>query len=291
MLKENLDRLIELATGNHFSEGIYEARKEYQQIAGDIYEDDKTYESRMAMFLEWYVYDRVMPDGTRTPLEMIIEENAGIWPQKLREIFEGFSRNVHGMFLIKKIRDRSVIALNLFDNEKYDVIEEQGKMMFNKKDLFEGRLVPFENGYHFTGNFCFHPHEAFKFIRQEVAKISFVQVNYKNTLQRMKSERNALIKNLTKINSKIEKLRAKLQKAKTEQKISGLKNDLADLETQRSELEGRISIKEKENADFEKEKITREGRKAQTRLTQKLSYMNLKWERSRQIDLTDIYRN
>ena len=34
-----------------------------------------------------------------------------------------------------------------------------------------------------------------------------------------------------------------------------------------------------------------EGRRLISELINKLAYMNLKWERSRQIDVSDIYRN
>ena len=39
------------------------------------------------------------------------------------------------------------------------------------------------------------------------------------------------------------------------------------------------------------EKIKIEGRRLISELINKLAYMNLKWERSRQIDISDIYKN
>ena len=65
MLKDRLNQLIEIATDDGYSSDIFGARKEYQTIAGDIYEDYKSYESRMALFLEWYILDRIIPPGTK----------------------------------------------------------------------------------------------------------------------------------------------------------------------------------------------------------------------------------
>ncbi|MCH8327707.1 MAG: hypothetical protein IID15_04180 [Candidatus Marinimicrobia bacterium] len=291
MLKDNLDQLIALATSDHYADGIYDARQEHQKLTGEIYEDDKSYESRMAMFLEWYIYDRVLAESQMTPLESLIKENRNGWSRHELEIFEGFIRNIHGMFLVKKVRDDSIIVLNMFDDEKYEVKEEQGKLIFNKNDLFEARLMPYENAYYFSGNFCFHPGKALKFIKKEVEKVSVVQFGYKKELKKKESDLQSENKQWNKVCSKIDKMRTKLQNAKSEKKISAFKSELADLEVRRSEHEGRVAIMEKEIAQFIHEKIVREGRAAQAHLTQKLSYMHLKWERSRQIDLNDIYRN
>ena len=47
---------------------------------------------------------------------------------------------------------------------------------------------------------------------------------------------------------------------------------------------------ENDKADLLTLKIKIEGRQIRNNMIHKLSYMNLKWERSRQIDLHDIYR-
>ena len=57
-MKEKFDRLIQEITQNQDSDDILTARKDYQKRAGEIYEDDKSYEARMGLFLEWYVFDR-----------------------------------------------------------------------------------------------------------------------------------------------------------------------------------------------------------------------------------------
>ena len=40
MLKENLNKLIDIATRDKLSDRVIEARKEYQSIVGNIYEDE-----------------------------------------------------------------------------------------------------------------------------------------------------------------------------------------------------------------------------------------------------------
>ena len=66
---------------------------------------------------------------------------------------------------------------------------------------------------------------------------------------------------------------------------------MTELETIRSYLEEKFLNLESEVKRFASEKTIRGPKTLQTQLIQKLSYMQLAWERSRHIDLDDIYHN
>ena len=72
MLKETLEQLFEFIAQHIASEQIMMAKKEYQKTTGEIYEDDKSYNTRMALFLEWYLLDQFKPGTRHTILEKII---------------------------------------------------------------------------------------------------------------------------------------------------------------------------------------------------------------------------
>ena len=190
MLKENLNQLIEIATSDKYSNDVLEARKEYQAIAGNIYEDDKSYENRIALFLEWYVFDRIFLDTNQTLLEMIINKNRKNLPSNLLQIFEEFTSNIHGLFMVKKITDNSVTVINLFDKNVYKVNETLGKLLFSKSIIFEGRLVPHDNMYSFTGSFCFHPDKAKKYIKREIQQIVIIHLGNKRELKNRTNQLN-----------------------------------------------------------------------------------------------------
>ena len=154
MLKESLNQLIDIATSGDYSSNILDARKEYQSIAGNIYEDDKSYENRMSLFLEWYIFDRINLDTDQTLIEILLQRNKDIWPPDMLDTFKGYSHNIHGLFIVKKIKDDFIKVLNLFDSSKYIVNQSFGKLIFSKKIIFEGRLIPYNNSYYFTENFC-----------------------------------------------------------------------------------------------------------------------------------------
>ena len=76
MLLEILEQLYEFAAKLLPSEQIMEGKKSYQKETGEIYEDDKSYNTRMALFLEWYLFDNYHPVSSKTILEILLEENS-----------------------------------------------------------------------------------------------------------------------------------------------------------------------------------------------------------------------
>jgi len=291
MIKDNINQLIDIASSDKHSGEILDARKEYQLIAGNIFEDDKSYENRMALFLEWYIFDRIYPKTDQTLLEIIIYKNRENLSANTLHIFEQFTGNIHGLFIAKKIRDHSVKVLNLFNNQTYEVNETLGKLLFSKRGIFEGRLISYDNEYHFTGSFCFHPEKAKKFIKRKIKEVSGIIHMNKKELVTISIHLDSEKKNLQKLNSKIDKLKTKILKSYSEKKIAKNKKELAELEAKRSYLEEIFSNMENEVKKFTSEKTIREPKVLQTQLIQKLSYMQLVWERSRHIDLDDIYHN
>ncbi len=290
-MKEQYDALVESITQNRFADDILEARKEYQKHSGEIYEDDKSYEARMGLFLEWFIFDRVLPGKQETLLEDLLLSDGAGWAQNERMAYKKFTGSIHGLFIPKKIQDQRVVVLNLFDNEKYSVQESQGKILFNKDDIFEGRLLPLDDGYFFSGCFCFHPDGAAKYIKEKVKAIVAVQDGHRKELKAVNSKLKTCDSRMDKNAREIDKLNGKISKTDAEDKLKSLNEKLEELKKTRSELHQEKSQLEGEKKNLEVQKMKIEFRDACNLLMQKLGYMNLKWERSRQIDLHDIYRD
>ena len=291
MIKESLDKLIKIATSDLFSESILEARNEHKANTGNVFEDDKTYESKMGLFLDWYIFSRIDLKNKKTILEVIIDRDKKTLPTNILKAFEGFTKNIHGIFMAKKIKDHTALVINLFDNKKYEVVEPIEKFYFRKNELFEGRLLNFENVYYFTGNHCFHPKESQKYIYQEIQKIySKHQINEKE----LKSKTSQLIidnKNLQKIIKQSNKIKDKFSNSSSENHKSILKNEMTQLEISQTELKEKCLLLENEVSIFTNDKIITEKKTTETALLHKISCMHLIWERSRNIDINDIYRD
>jgi hypothetical protein len=290
MIREKIDQLIEYMTQNFDSDYIFQAKQVYQNVSGEIYVDDKSYESRIGLFLEWFIFDRLIPEKNVSLIESITTGNTP-WALNDLIIFKEFTKSIHSLFLVKKIRDDGVIIQDLFSNIKYEVNEPQSKMMFQTKDIFEGRLLPYEEELYFSGNFCFHPREVSKYILQVSKEI----LTAYEIFAKEEGKIDTLIENLQseikKQDQKIDKLRDQIEKAGSEKKRLSLQEKKSAVHNEKQDSkEILITLQFKKKHNTEQSDKTQCDILALT-LMQKLSYMNLKWERSRQIDPIDIYSN
>jgi hypothetical protein len=291
MLREILEQLFEFAAKAIPSDQILEAKKAYQKETGEIYEDDNSYNSRMALFLEWYLFDDYITEKSQTPLEILIEENPDAWNSDKLEIYKSITESIQALFLVKKVKDENVKVLNLFTDETYLVKEKDSRLIFRKNDIFQGRLIFFQEQFHFTGNFCFHPEKTHKYIKQEVKIINKAQAGDRKDLVKIKKILLKENKNLGNKEAEIEKLNEKIKNTKSENKISKLNQKLSLLIEERNSLNKTIQDVESKIFILEHDKIRIEGNKQINKLISKLAYMNLKLERSRQIEISDIYKN
>lgn len=288
IIAEKMDQLIEYVTQNNDADYIFQAKQGYQKVTGEIYVDDKSYETRMGLFLEWFIFDRLTPEKNISLIESITTGNTH-WNLSDLSIFRDFSRSIHSLFLVKKIRDEGVTLQDLFSDEKYEVNEPESKIMFQSKDIFEGRLLPYEGEYYFSGNFCFHPQEVSKYLFKVSKHIS---AEYEK-LAKEEEKNDALLENLqsliNKQDQKIDKLRDQVENAGSEKKRLSLQEKKLELHSEKQdtkEVLHTLQYKKQYNAE-QSNKI--ECDNLASTLMQKLNYMNLKWERSRQIDPQDIY--
>jgi len=291
MIKDILENLIKIATDKPYCNDLLAARKEYQKHTGEIFEDDKSYESQMALFVEWYIFERINPADEKTALESLIITKKKI-PKNLVKRFNDFICNIHGIFVVKKIKTDSIRVLNLFDDKKYDVVTTAKKnFYFNKDTLFEGRLLLLEGCYYFTENFCFHPEGSKKYIKNEIKIINSTYKANEKKIKSQKYEINRIAKKLKKTTHEVQQLHKKIKKINNDKEKPEILINLNVLETIRGKQEENYYFLENKAKTFTHEIMNREIKLNCTHLILKLSHMRLLLERSRNIELNDIYKN
>jgi hypothetical protein len=291
MIKEPLEQLFEYVAQHIPSEQIMLAKQEYQKTTGGIYEDDKSYNSRMALFLEWYLLDQYAPGTHKTVLENIIEENPSSLAQEHLELYKDITNNILAIFEVKKVRDHSVIVLDLFTDEKYQVDEEDSKLVFRKNDLLQGRIIPHQEKYYFSGHFCFHPVKTQRYLKSEAKNIYLIRKIWIKELNQLEKDLLKVQKSQIKNSKLIEKVKAKIGRTDISARLEHLRNELSELEQKKEQIIEGIQQIEVGIRHLKVDKMMLEGRRLTSELINKFAYMNLKWERSRQIDITDIYKN
>ena len=163
-MHEHLDKLTTLATADRYLDRIRDAKERYFRATGEVFEEDDFYESRMKAFIEFYLFDYRGGSSVPATVDLVLEDYASELTAKETDTFIKFRRGVHGLFELKKQKGETFTLLNLWDKNKYRVRERRTLHGVARKDLFEARLLPYEDQLYFSNAFVFHPKEVKKFI-------------------------------------------------------------------------------------------------------------------------------
>jgi hypothetical protein len=171
MYQTYLEPVIKQYTTGEYYEELFKAKQEYFDRAGVVYEDDSEFESRMNIFLDWYLFDRELPSLDLPPIRIFFRNNRETLSPDDQKIYEDFCSTVHSIFELSKVGKDFVKVDDLFSKKSYQVQIDHLKQGFVKGDIFEARLIPFRGVFEFSNGFCFHPVEMEKFILGEIKKV------------------------------------------------------------------------------------------------------------------------
>lgn len=174
-LFQKLEPVIqEFTTGDYYRE-VYQAKQEFFERAGIIYEDDPEFEQRMNLFMDWYLFDRDLPGIDLPPIRVFTRKHAQTFSKEDTKIYEDLSASIHTLFLLRRftVFGNYIVVQDLFSQKKYTVVDPRLQQAFSKGDLFEGRIFPHQGRWYFAEGFCFHPTEMRSFILNEIKKIRF----------------------------------------------------------------------------------------------------------------------
>jgi len=175
MYQKYLEPIIEeFTTGEYYSE-VYNAKHEYFEKAGVVYEDDSEFEHRMSIFMDWYIFDRDLPGVDLPPMKLYFRKNKERFNNEELNIYRDFCSTVHSVFRLKRQTwfKKGLVITDLFSNKAFTVTDTEINQGFARGDIFEARIIPFMGTYEFSRGFCFHPVDMESFILGEIKKVRF----------------------------------------------------------------------------------------------------------------------
>ncbi len=175
MYQKYLEPIIEEFTTGEYYREVYNAKLEYFDKAGIVYEDDPEFEQRMCIFMDWFIFDRDLPGVDLPPIKYYFRKNKDRFSSEELNIYRDFCSTIHSVFRLKRFtwNKKGFVILDLFSNKTHTVIDSEITRGFARGDIFESRIIPFKVGLEFSRGFCFHPSEIESFILNEVKKIRF----------------------------------------------------------------------------------------------------------------------
>jgi len=162
----------EFTTGQYYKE-VFNAKKEFFDKSGMVFEEDPEFEQRMSIFMDWYIFDRELPTIDLTPIRYFYKKNKDTFNDDQLKIHNDFCNTKHSLFkMIKKtLFSNALIIKDLFESKKYKITDSEIKDGFSSGDVFEGRIIPFRGSFEISAGICFHPVEMRSFILNEIHKI------------------------------------------------------------------------------------------------------------------------
>lgn len=167
--QSQLDELIAFASAEPRKPDLLNAKAEYFRLTGEVFEDDAIFESRMASFLDYFLFDRKNPETGKTPAQELFELKHAESPDQAL-VFRSFTETIHGLFEVRKLGKGMIRLRDLFTEKDYDVTERRQMVGLEKGDILEARLIPFGGHLLFSSAFCYHPKAAVKAIKKEVKR-------------------------------------------------------------------------------------------------------------------------
>lgn len=163
--------VVRFASEGELSEELQQARKEYVQLTGEMFESDPSFERRIAAFLEWYTLDRVLPAGAGvTPLEFYLQGPGATQEESDRSRLVALKNSHLSLFEFKRAKEDHMAVLDLLTNEKLSIYERRKPAGLEAGDILEARVVPYDDKLVFSEAYALHPRDARKAILKATKK-------------------------------------------------------------------------------------------------------------------------
>ncbi len=172
--KDVLDKILRTYSEGKYYEEVKAAKEEFFSRAGKVAEGSELFEGQMLAFLDWYLFDRPLDGFDLCPVKMYLFEHSKTLSEEDRSIAEGITNSIHSIFEYLKLRGNDVYVKDMVTQEKYVIENSEITMGFTKGDIFEGRLIPFEDKLVFGESFIFHPTTCKSFIKKQIKQIKYL---------------------------------------------------------------------------------------------------------------------
>lgn len=190
-----LERIISYYTQNKYSQEVLEGKLEFfEKMIPTTEENTELYELRMSQFLDWYLFTRKLKSKSITPIQAAVQRGELAVSPTERPLYDNLLNAQHGLFEFVKSKGSDVHIKDLFTKKVHVIKNSHITAGFNKDELFDVRLIPYNESYIFTRGFCFHPVEAKKYIATETKKMKKATAD----------ERESLIMKLNRMRAKVD---------------------------------------------------------------------------------------
>lgn len=147
------------------------AKVEFERIAGQIMETDRSYDARINAFHNWYVLDRPLAANGKTPLLYFIDYNVNSLADDIITGYRELSDNLHSVFELVRFSHPSVWLRDLITGKKFLVEGAEQMETMERGDLFNCRVFRHGRLSYLSNYLILHPGSVTRMIKSEAKKL------------------------------------------------------------------------------------------------------------------------
>lgn len=170
ILQPQFDELLAFASDASLMPELLKAKAAYFGVTGEVFEDDESFEQRMAAFIDFYVFDWKIEGEAATPAELFWKRGRFSTPDEA-PLFEGFLQTWLSLFEVRKLGKESLRLRDLFSDRDVEVYERRQLVGLSRGDLLEARLLPMGDKRVLSKAVIFHPSVVRKPILAEIKRL------------------------------------------------------------------------------------------------------------------------
>ncbi len=177
-----IERLTVHFTSEEYLNEVAQAKREFFERSSVLDEEDQQFELLMSQFLDWYLFSRPLSSAGIAPVDYALQTPEFEIRQGERVYFEYLAAFEHSLFEFVRLRGDDVHIRDLFTGFIKVLRNSSMTYGFNYDEIFDVRIIPYEDTFVFSRGFCFHPVEAKKFVMKEVGDAVNLTVEEKDVL-------------------------------------------------------------------------------------------------------------
>lgn len=162
MFREVFEAIVRFGSEGELANEVAEAKREYIERTGELFETDPSFEQRLALFLEWYALDRPVrrsADG-HTPVELYMVGAGAARPPQERRVMESLSNSTLSLFEFRRAKPEALVVVDLLTKQKLSIYEQRRPAGLEPGDILEARVLEADDRLVFSEAFGFHPRGA-----------------------------------------------------------------------------------------------------------------------------------
>jgi hypothetical protein len=168
--KNLLEKVFKYLDKEALSDQISDAKREYFERIGSVFEGDSIFEMRMASFFDWFVYDRPVTGVGLSPIKVFLFANGNLLEPDEKECLANLQNTILSLFSIDSRSQNGFKLKDLFDGKDYTLPEKSELSVIGFGTIVEARLIPDGDGHCLSDPVFSHPQAVSKLIGKEALK-------------------------------------------------------------------------------------------------------------------------